>query len=299
MKKPSLKTISEILSYYMQHYVEAHCIDYERQKYACKPLNLAVGYLSPRQLNSAIIQKYMTSRMMGELGRNVGTSTVRRELVVLISALNYCANQLLIKRDFPKISLPAENPPKDLFLDEDELDAFVDLAAKTQHVDDRLSRIYRFVAIVSETASRKTAVQKLKWTQVNFSSKIIEFQKDGQRQKNKRRVPVPISDRLLPILERAYKERLEGCEYVLDTPFSIQHHFEALVKSACEQIGEKYANVTPHTLRHSWATLAAKNGVDLRQIAGVLGDSEATVDRVYAHHHPAYLKGAINYRSRK
>lgn len=38
----------------------------------------------------------------------------------------------------------------------------------------------------------------------------------------------------------------------------------------------------------------AQAGVDLWEIAGVLGDTLATVEKTYAHHHPDYLRRAIN-----
>jgi integrase len=53
---------------------------------------------------------------------------------------------------------------------------------------------------------------------------------------------------------------------------------------------------TPHTLRHTWATLAAQAGVPLWEIAGVLGDTLATVMKTYAHHCPDHLRGAVNFR---
>jgi len=60
---------------------------------------------------------------------------------------------------------------------------------------------------------------------------------------------------------------------------------------------EKFMQVTPHTLRHTWATLAARAGVPLFQVAGVLGDTLPTVMRVYAHHCPDHLRGAVNFRA--
>jgi hypothetical protein len=43
-------------------------------------------------------------------------------------------------------------------------------------------------------------------------------------------------------------------------------------------------------------------GIDKWQAAGLLGMSAELIDRVYGHHHPAYLRGAaraIGYRSRE
>src|SRR5262249_59089260 len=53
--------------------------------------------------------------------------------------------------------------------------------------------------------------------------------------------------------------------------------------------------VTPHVLRHTWASLAAINGVPLFEIAKVLGDSLAMVEKVYVHLTPNYLVAAVNH----
>jgi hypothetical protein len=42
--------------------------------------------------------------------------------------------------------------------------------------------------------------------------------------------------------------------------------------------------------------LAARAGVDLFRVAGVLGDTIATVERAYAHHCPDHLRAAVNFR---
>ena len=50
--------------------------------------------------------------------------------------------------------------------------------------------------------------------------------------------------------------------------------------------------VTAHVLRHTAATWMAQRGVSLERIGAYLGNSAATVERVYAHHHPAYMAEA-------
>jgi integrase len=107
-------------------------------------------------------------------------------------------------------------------------------------------------------------------------------------------VPVPISDRLRPVLERAFQEK--GSEFVLDTPASIQKAYNRVLDAFTSVNKAKAAKMTCHTLRHTWATLAARAGVDLYQIAGVLGDTFATVERNYLHHAPEHLRVAVNFK---
>lgn len=69
---------------------------------------------------------------------------------------------------------------------------------------------------------------------------------------------------------------------------SIQSAFYGAVKRV------KMKNVTPHTLRHTFATISLQNGVNPYQVAGVMGDSLEMVLEVYGHHCPDYLQDAAN-----
>ena len=59
---------------------------------------------------------------------------------------------------------------------------------------------------------------------------------------------------------------------------------------ACRRAGLKC--VTPHTLRHTAATWLMQHGVNVWDAAGFLGMSPETLQKVYGHHHPDYLKSA-------
>ena len=60
--------------------------------------------------------------------------------------------------------------------------------------------------------------------------------------------------------------------------------------AACKRAG--LDGVTPHTLRHTAATWIMQRGVPAWQAAAFLSMSEATLTRVYGHHHPDYMREA-------
>lgn len=297
--KVSACSVDSVLDAYDQEHVQQRVVAKDRQEGCIAILKAGLGAYDVQQLTPQVILDYRKDRLAGKVnGHKAGDGTLRRELNCLIAAINHAVRHRRIQRsDVPHIALPDAPPPKDIWLTEDELEHLVDAAALA-YPGDRLSRVYRFVAIASETAARKASIETLRWGQVDLERRVIHYQNDGNQRTKKRRVPVPISDFLHGVLSRAWDERTQD-EWVLDTPYSIQHHFDAVKDAARGLTGNtKFDVITPHTLRHTWATHAARAGVPLFEIAGVLGDTLATVMRVYAHHCPDHLRGAVNFRTR-
>jgi integrase len=52
-------------------------------------------------------------------------------------------------------------------------------------------------------------------------------------------------------------------------------------------------DVSAHVLKHTAITWLLRRGVPIWEVAGYTGTSPQTIARVYGHHHPAHLEGAL------
>jgi integrase len=298
----SAGTVRGVLDAYMREHVYKNVVGVDTAEKCQRYLLAHFADMAPAEMMPADVREYARLRMTGTLVvghedgkpvycQQVQGSSVRRELVVLVAAMSHAvAEKRLARGDMPSIPLPPSNPPKERWLTEPEVRLLLDRArgADERWNTGRMPRIYRFVMLAYYTAGRKSALQGLRWSQVDWTygdTGGVDLAIAGARVTNKRRAKVPMSAALRTMMERAYIER--ESEFVLDHDGNIRRSFETLAAAAGLE------DVTPHVLRHTAATHMLRRGVPMWLVAGVLGDSEATVRKVYGKHVPEALRQAV------
>lgn len=233
------------------------------------------GDLMPVQVPDAV-EGYIAKRArQGVLG-----STIRRELIALRACLNWAADPRkgkMLTVPVPPFDMPPAALPRDRWLTQAEIDRLIAAAQDP--------RIALFIHLAIGTAGRKAALLDLTWDRVDFETKVVHLNDPSRRQTSKRRASVPISAKLLPVLQDAYARRRN--DLVLTHKADPYHPILTVAKHA------GVPGVSPHVFRHTAATHMARRGVPLWIIAKVLGNSLEMVERVYAKHAPDDLRSAV------
>lgn len=236
-------------------------------KYSVKALTKLLGHLRPEHLVEDTIREFAKTRA-------ASNGTILRDIGVLRAALAHT-----LKADQrPTIANPVPTPKgRERWLTRAEAEALIK-ACLAPHL--RL-----FVILAIHTGARSGALLELKWSQVDFAKGLVNL---GDGHGNKRRAIVPINAVLRRALEAAKEMSCSDfvVEYAGRQVKTIKNGFEA----ACGRA--KLEGVTPHILRHTCATWLVEAGLSYEEIGKMLGDSAATVERIYGHHSPNYLRRA-------
>lgn len=208
-------------------------------------------------------------------------STIQRELAIVKAAINTYRKAGFIQYTPYILTLP-KGQPRQRWLTPPEVERLL-ASTEQDHVRD-------YILIALNTLARPEAILKLTFSQVDLVNRRINFLKPGEKQSNKRKPIVSISDPLLPVLERRLAISVTG--HVIEYDGKPLKAMKKAFKTAARRagLGEE---VIPYTLRHTGATWLAQSGVPLRIIAGMMGHTEQQTTELYAKHHPSFQTEAM------
>lgn len=294
-------TVGNIIDLYIERHVERENAS-ETQKWSLRPVKKWFEYHDVGEVTEDELQAYQDSRFA-----DVKTGTVRKELSAFKAALNWAASpkrkpRIITADDVPHIDLPPDGPPRTYFLQAEDADKLFDLAQDrvvngvkfSMYVNNSKSfhyaRIGLFICLAMETAAREGAIRGLTWDRVHLDRRQIDFRDPDKAVTKKRRVPVPISAKLYPVLKEAYDRRDESNPFVLEHDGSIQKQFRDFADNA----GFKELHV--HDMRRTWATLRVMWGASIDKVAAILGDTVEVTQKHYAHFQPGYGSDVMDMR---
>ena len=192
---------------------------------------------------------------------------------------------LAFKYDYndPSINLTVHAATKNLpvFLSIEEVDKIMNTF--TDSLEDILN--HSLLEIIYACGLRVSEVCNLTLSQVDLNVGIVKIIGKG----NKERI-VPIPKNSISILKKysdvvrvVYSKNKNNYFFINKKGNKIRSEYiENMLKCIVVELGLN-PNITPHKLRHSYATHLLANGSDLRSIQELLGHSDIATTQIYTH----------------
>lgn len=225
-------------------------------------------------LSPFLVEKHKQRRI--QAGARVRAN---RELAVLKSLFNRCREWRLFEGENPVTSVKLLKEPRQRlrFLEPEEEDRLLAACAEP---------LRTLVLIGTNCGLRlKSEALTLRWADIDAERKRLTvaaaYAKSGQTR------TVPLNSVLLAALTRLPKRS----DFVFAKPNGKPYHAIRGFRAACQRAD--LTSVTPHTLRHTFATRLVENGVDLRTVQELGGWATLSLIQRYAHVSPARKAEAV------
>ncbi len=225
---------------------------------------------------------------------HLSIKTINYHIIVIRAFLKFC-----IKHDIPCISPDkleiSKIPPRIVhFLHEDEVNKILNAPGERERNLVKRARDSAILYILYGSGLRVSEVCNLKVSDIQIDSNQFQVVGKGRKLRS-----VFMTQKARQYLDERLKVRSQQSEYVFsnisnnnptqDKPMS-RNGIEDLVRHYAKLTGID-KKVTPHTLRHSFATTLVKKGADIRSIQTLLWHSSITTTQIYTHVDDKYLRG--------
>ncbi len=252
----------------------------------------------PEEITREVLRKYRLK--LNRLGSDEGnddlkTITQAYHLIALRGFMKYLAKREIESLDPSLIDLPHVVRKQVTFLHFDEVERMlneIDLSTESGLRDRAI------IELLYSGGLRVSELVGLNRDSVNLARR--EFMVRGKGSKDR---PIFISQACADRVSDYLDARTDSLPALfLNNSRNLQTvdtsgNYRRITARSVERIVEKYArlagitkHVSPHTLRHSFATDLLMNGADLRSVQSMLGHSDISTTQIYTHVTDAHLK---------
>ena len=254
------------------------------------------GDIDVKDIDQELVRKWRL--WLNRLGTNTSDelqkSTQNYHLIALRSFLKYCAKRDIETMPADKIELARSKRKQVTFLTPEELERLFS-EPKIDTINGLRDRA--ILELLFSSGLRVSELVALDRDHINLKRK--EFMVRGKGQKDR---PIFISDAAAWWLTKYLEKRTDNSRplfirYSGSKQVNISGNYYRLTTRSVQRLVARYAllagitkHVSPHTLRHSFATDLLMNGADLRSVQAMLGHSNISTTQIYTHITDPHLK---------
>lgn len=255
------------------------------------------GDLPVAKITSELVRKFRIwlNRYQNDNGQNLSLITQSYHLIALRGFLTYLSRRDIDSLSADKIILPKTSRKQVTFLHYDEVIKMleqIDISSE-QGLRDRA-----IIELLFSSGLRVSELVNLNRDHINLTRR--EFMVRGKGQKDR---PVFVSKSAAEHVQNYLDARKDSLAPLFlsysrnsKTP-QTSGDYRRLQARSIQRMVSSYAklagitkHVSPHTMRHSFATDLLMNGADLRSVQSMLGHSNISTTQVYTHVTDQHLK---------
>ena len=237
------------------------------------------GNININLINEDKLKKYV--KYLNEI--NLNTKSISRNISCIKSFYKFLIiNKYIDNNVSDSIYIPKVRKKLPNTLTIDEIEMILDIKL----TDNFSYRNKAILELMYATGLRVSEVVNLKLQDIDLNEDIIRIFGKGSKERI-----VPIGDYAKDYVEEyLYKYRTSMLKQEKCESLFINNHGKKMTRQAVFKIIKKQAflkgikkDITPHLIRHSFATHMLKYGADLRTIQELLGHSDISTTQIYTH----------------
>lgn len=285
-KNLNLESKDRDLKQFVQEYIEYCRLNHSRRTYEkdCDVINrLLVPFLEKHkiakisQINTILIEKYKAHRL-----EEIQEVSVNREIDIIKAMLNRAVEwNYLHENPVKRVKKLPVKKRAIRYLSKEEIDKLL------KAVDEKWKPIiYTFLY----TGLRKQELQFLRWEDIDLDKRQITIQnQDIFHTKNYKPRIIDINDKLYEVLKGLKKNGTYVFGVKNDKPFL--SNFDRGFRQQRKKVGLN--DVSPHILRHTFASHLIMSGVPLATVKELMGHQDIRTTMIYAHIGETHKREAV------
>lgn len=236
--------------------------------------------VEPQQVDSLMLRGYL-----GFMHRKHEKTTIARKLSAIRSFFKFLVKKgFLLQNPAELILTPKQNKTIPVYLSVDEIFRLLDSIQTDTLAGLRNRAIFE---TLYSSGIRVSELAEMEISDVDFSAAVVRVFGKG----NKQRI-VPVGQKALTAIT-AYRTQLQkqaGLETVKSGPLFLNRFHKRLSPRSVDRILKKLVDavglltpISPHALRHTFATHMLDAGADLRAVQELLGHKSLSTTQKYTH----------------
>jgi integrase/recombinase XerD len=293
---PEALTLADGLSLYLQHLrIERGLRPNTLLAYE-QDLSQLIAHCQRRRCRevAALDPSHIRAFLMARLDGGVSNRTLVRNLIAIRRWLQFLRQQGCLKTDpCATIDLPRFVHKRPVYLNEDEIEALLSAPDPSTPEGERDRAMFE---LLYAAGLRVSELVNLRIDNIDLDQASLHLRTKGDRERWLPITPLAV-DLLRYYLAHTRPALCPDASLAPDAPLFITRRNDSMTRQGFwknlkryAEVAQIQADISPHSLRHAFATHLLEHGADLRTVQSLLGHSQITTTQLYTHITRDHLK---------